>query len=325
MSTISRYIDNQRAYFAKKKARPLIGFTNSQGKPASWNDIAVKFTYTNNRFINIYFCNLNYKQPKMGTPFTEDDRLAPETHDMLFSYALDTIKENTSISNKSNKISTARRFLCLLEESITSATLEKIQHSIDSMRQVNTLSSFFDWLHRNKMLPKSCQPNINIKTNSIRTKTGDDALEWEQSKLPSKNALLAIGAIFYDVIPPYQGGDKDKIKAWRPLLSSTQVQLDSFICTMIALGMASPNRIGAEQVLLTLQRVQRHTQVVNGQQKTVHYLNWRGSKGYKDYQNHINAEMVDSLDRALHYTTLATEPARALARFYRKPNSPKFR
>ena len=56
--------------------------------------------------------------------------------------------------------------------------------------------------------------------------------------------------------------------------------------------------------------------------KTVHYLNWRGSKGYKDYQNHINAEVVESLERALHYTILATEPARALARFYRQPNRP---
>lgn len=91
---------------------------------------------------------------------------------------------------------------------------------------------------------------------------------------------------------------------------------------MAALGMASPNRIGAEQVLLTTQRIQRHSQVVDGQEKTVHYLNWRGSKGFKDNQNHINAEMVESLDRALHFTILATEPARALARFYRQPNRP---
>jgi hypothetical protein len=75
-------------------------------------------------------------------------------------------------------------------------------------------------------------------------------------------------------------------------------------------------------VLLTVQRIKAHTQVVDEQKKTVHYHNWRGSKGYKDNQNHINAEMVDSVDRALHYTILVTEPARALARFYRKPNRP---
>ncbi|WP_350640010.1 hypothetical protein, partial [Psychrobacter sp. CAL606-MNA-CIBAN-0158] len=76
-------------------------------------------------------------------------------------------------------------------------------------------------------------------------------LEEERSKLPSEKALLALGAIFYDVIPPYQGGEKDSIEAWQPFLSSKQEQRDSFSCTMAALGMASPNRVGAEQVLLT--------------------------------------------------------------------------
>ncbi|WP_197468989.1 hypothetical protein, partial [Oleiphilus sp. HI0125] len=115
---------------------------------------------------------------------------------------------------------------------------------------------------------------------------------------------------------------KNNVDAWQPLIAATKEQRDSFSCTMAALGMASPNRIGAEQVLLETQRIQRHMQVVDGKEKTVHYLNWRGSKGYKDNQNHINAEMVESVDRALHYTLLVTEPARALARFYRQPNRP---
>lgn len=320
MKTINRYIDNQRAYIAQKKAQPLIGFTNAQGKPASWSDIVIRFTDSDSRTMNIYFCNQNGKVPRIGTRFTDDDRLAPETHDILFSYVLDVIKQNVSIKNKKDKITAARGFLCSLDENIATATLEKIQSIIESMTYTVMLLPFITWLNHHKMIPKSCQPKISKKSNGTRNKSGDDALEAEQSKLPSENALLALGAIFYDVIPPYQDYDKDNIEVWHPLLSSTKIQQDSFVCTMAALGMASPNRIGSEQVLLTSQRVHRHTQIVDGQQKTVHYLNWRGSKGYKDYQNHINAEMVDSLDRALHYTILATEPARALARFYRQPN-----
>ncbi|QUX95126.1 hypothetical protein C0J08_06700 [Marinomonas sp. CT5] len=322
MKTINRYIDNQRAYIAQKKAQPLIGFTNAQGQPASWSDIVIRFTDRDSRTMNIYFCNKNRKVPRIGTRFTDDDRLVPEIHDMLFSYMLDVIKQNVSTKNKKDKIAVARYFLCSLEENIATSTLEKIQRIIDSMTYKMMLPSFINWLHHNKMLPKSCQPYINLKTKSFRGKSGDDALVAEQNKLPSENALLALGAIFYDVIPSSEGSEKDSIEAWQPLLSSKKTQQDSFVCTMAALGMASPNRIGAEQVLLTSQRVKRHTQIVDGQQKTVHYLNWRGSKGYKDYQNHINAEMVDSLDRALHYTILATEPARALARFYRQPNRP---
>lgn len=322
MNMINRYIDNQRAYVEKKKAQPLIGFTNALGEIASWRDIAVTFTDSDKKTLNILFCNLYQKKPKIGSTFTEDDRLEPETHDLLFSYALDIINENTSMNNKRVKIQQSRYFLCLLEENVATAPLEKIQRVIDSMTNSNQLTSFICWLHQHKMLPKSCTPDIRIKTNSIRAKSGDDALEAEQDKLPLENALLALGAIFYDVIPPYQDGDKNNIGAWLHLTTSTQEQRDSFICTMAALGMASPNRMAAEQVILTVQRLQHHTQIVDSKEKTVHYLNWPGSKGYKYYQNHINAEMVESLDRALHYTILATEPARALARFYRQPNRP---
>ncbi|MEZ9370460.1 hypothetical protein AB4140_16785 [Shewanella sp. 10N.286.51.B2] len=322
MSQINRYIDNQRAYVAKKKAQPLIGFTNAQGEQASWEDIAVTFTDSDNRTQNIYFCNLNRKKPQIGTRFTDEDRLAPEVHELLFTYALDILKENISIKYKVGKLTAARIFLCHLNENVATATLERIQSAINLMTYSTNLTSFINWLHQHKMLAKSCQPYINTTVESVRSKSGDDALQAEQNKLPSENALLALGAIFYDVIPAYQGDDKENIKAWQSLLLSKQEQRDSFSCTMAALGMASPNRVGAEQVLLTVQRIKAHTQVVDGQEKTVHYLNWRGSKGYKDNQNHINAEMVDSVDRALHYTILATEPARALARFYQKPNRP---
>ncbi|MDO6620162.1 hypothetical protein [Shewanella sp. 6_MG-2023] len=322
MSQINRYIDNQRAYVAKKKAQPLIGFTNAQGEQASWEDIAVTFTNSDNRTQNILFCNLNRKKTQIGTRFTDEDRLAPEVHELLFTYALDILKENISIKYKVGKLTAARIFLCHLNENVATATLERIQSAINLMTYSTNLTSFINWLHQHKMLAKSCQPYINTTVESVRTKSGDDALQAEQNKLPSENALLALGAIFYDVIPAYQDGDKEDVDAWQHLLLPKQEQRDSFSCTMAALGMASPNRVGAEQVLLTVQRIKAHTQVVDGQEKTVHYLNWRGSKGYKDNQNHINAEMVDSVDRALHYTTLATETARALARFYRKPSRP---
>lgn len=322
MSIINRYIDNQRAYVTKKQVQPLIGFTNTQGEPASWSDIAVNFTDGHKKNINFLFCNLKKNKPSIGTRFTDDDRLKPNIHKLLFAYMLDILKEKTSLGDKRNKITAARYFLCSLDENVATATFDKIQHAIDSMKYIDPLPAFINWLHQHQMLSDSCQPDIFTSSPTLRSKSGDDALDAEQNKLPSETALLALGAIFYDVIPPYQDDNKENIDAWQPFLSSTQVQKDSFTCTMVALGMASPNRIGAEQVLLTPQRIKSHAQVVERQEKTVHYLNWPGSKGWEDNQNHINAEMVDSLDRTLHYTILATEPTRALARFCRKPNRP---
>ena len=212
--------------------------------------LGVTFTDSDNKTMNILFCNLNRANPKIGSRFAEDDRLAPETHDMLLSYALDIINENTAIKNKRSKISKARYFLCLLEENVATASLEKIQSVIDSMTYNRILTSFICWLHQHKMLPQSCQPYINTTAESASTKCGDDALQAEQDKLPSEKALLALGAIFYDVIPPYQDGDKNNIGARKFLTAPTQEHRDSFTCTMAALGMASPNRVAAEQVIL---------------------------------------------------------------------------
>lgn len=322
METINRFVDNQRRYISKMKAQPLLGFTNAKGEPASWNDIAVKFTDSDNRSINIFFCNLNRKLPRMGARYTKEDRLDRQSHELLFAFMIDMIRENNSLDYKQGKVSIARRFLCHLDKNIALASIEAIQEAIDAVEANPHLRYFFAWLAKHKMLPANNRPHINSTKATVVNKSGDDALERELTKLPNEKALLALGAIFYDVIPPYARNDKENIENWTPLIAPTQVQRDSLTCTMAALGMASPNRISAEQVLLTVQRIQRHTQIVDGQKKTVHYLNWRGSKGFKDYQNHINAEMADSLDRALHFTIIATEPARALARFYRNPKRP---
>lgn len=189
------------------------------------------------------------------------------------------------------------------------------------MKNIQLLSAFFEWLKAHKMLPASVSPNLTREINTTRAKSGDDAIKAENSKLPDEKALLALGAIFYDTIPAYQNNnDKKNIDSWAALIHSTKSQLDSYVCTMSALAMSSPNRVAAEQVLLTKQRLQTHSEIVSGKETIVHYLNWRGSKGFKDNQNHINAEMAESLDRALHYTALVTEPARVLARFYQNPH-----
>ncbi|MGI9920190.1 hypothetical protein [Vibrio owensii] len=321
MSTINRYIINQQAYIAEKKKQPLFGFTTPSGKQATWEDIAVTFTNDKGISINILFNNMNQPNANIDSTFSEKDKLDTDTHHLLFSFALDVLKENTSIYNKKGKITTARKALIALGKNIAYASVDEIQNTIDEMRHIQPLSAFFKWLKAYKMLPANISPNLMRDSKSIRTKCGDDAIEAEISKLPDERVLLALGAIFFSTIPPYKDiNSKENIDSWVGLTHSTKSQRDSFVCTMSTLAMSSPNRAAAEQVLLTKQRLKTHTESVNGKETMVHYLNWRGSKGYEDNQNHINAEMADSLDRALHYTAIVTEPARVLARFYQNPH-----
>ncbi|WP_305816897.1 hypothetical protein [Photobacterium leiognathi] len=321
MNTLNRYITNQHAYIAEKKKQPLLGFTAPSGQQATWEDIAVTFTSNKGTSVNLLFNNDNQPRANINSTFSDKDRLDEHTHYLLFAFALDVLKENIYPRHKRSKVTTAKKFLIALNENIASSSLDEIQNTIDEMNNIQSLSAFFEWLNAHKMLPASMAPNLTKAVNSIRKKSGDDAIEAENSKLPDEKALLALGAIFYDVIPPYQDiKNKDYTNSWAALIHPTTSQLDSYVCTMSALAMSSPNRTAAEQVLLTKQRVKAHNEVVNNNINTVYYLNWRGSKGYKDYQNHINAEMAESLDRALHYTALVTEPARVLASFYQNPN-----
>tara|TARA_Y100000588_G_scaffold395303_1_gene522791 strand:- start:11356 stop:13698 length:2343 start_codon:yes stop_codon:yes gene_type:complete len=321
MSTVNRYIANQQAYIAEKKKQPLFGFSTPSGKKATWDDIAVTFTNDNGTSINFIFNNDNQLSASIRSTFCDKDRLDVDQHDILLAFTLCVLNENTSNNNKRNKVNVAKKFLIDLGENVAAAGESRVQCTIDKMRSILYLPAFFEWLKLHKMIPASLAPNFKRELNSIRTKSGDDAIEVENSNLPEAKALLALGAIFYDVIPPYQDiKSKENIESWATHTHSTASQLDSYICTMSALAMSSPNRAAAEQVLLSKQRVQTHLEIVKGKEHKVHYLNWRGSKGFKDYQNHINAEMAESLDRALHYTSLVTEPARVLTRFYQNPN-----
>lgn len=321
MNTFNRYITNQRAYVSEKQKQPLTGFTNQKKEQATWEDIAVSFQNLQGIYINFLFNNQSQPYASIRSTFTQEDKLDKETHNLLFAYTLDVLKEKILNNSKKGKVTAAKQFLSALDDNIASCGLEKIQSVIESIKYPSMLTSFFNWLHQHKMIPASCRPSILTTHNSYRTQRGDDALESEESKIPEEKVLLALGAIFNDVIPPYTNEyDKSDVSTWQALTHATQNHRDSFTCTMVALAMASPNRVAAEQVLLTKQRLQSHIEKVDGKDEKIYYMNWRGSKGFKDYQNHINAEMAESIDRALLYTAITTEPARALARFYKNPS-----
>ncbi|MGF1746984.1 hypothetical protein [Vibrio minamisatsumaniensis] len=306
MNTLNRYIKNQRAYVREKKKQPLTGFSNSKGDQATWDDIAVTFTYSWGTKINFLFNNLNQPNASIKSTFTQADRLDIEAHHLIFAYTLDVLSENISDNNKRGKVTASRQFISALSDNVASTSLDEIQRVIYNIKNPSPLYSFFNWLRKYKMLPVSCTPVIPTVVKSTRTMNCDDALNAEKSKIPDEKALIALGAIFNDVIPQYTNEDRQTF---------TNLALhhrDSFTCTMAALAMASPNRVTAEQTLLTKQRIKYRIEKVDKKNETVHYLNWCGSKGFKDYQNHINTEMATSLDRALHYTAIVTEPARVI-------------
>lgn len=322
MAVTNHYIVNQLNYIKVKMQQPLIGFSTSKGEQASWDDIAIKFSNAEGVAQNFLFHNTKQKHAKFTSAFTNNDRLPQDSHHLLFAYLLDVLKEDITISAKHGKQAVARQFLGLINQNIALASEEEMQRVIDKIPHPLYLTQFFEWLYKHKLIPQTNMPNTKLINTSFRGKSGDDALSAEKSKLPSEKSLLVIGAIFYDVIPSYKGENRNDISDWHQLTHSTLGQRDAFTCTMAALAMASPNRVAAEQPLLSKQRIQTRSEVIEGKESVVHFLNYRGSKGFADNQKHINKEMAESLDRALHFIGILTEPARVLARFYQNPKRP---
>jgi hypothetical protein len=321
MTVLNQYIVNQQTYIKKMMEQPLINFTTPKGEQATWDSITVKFTKVGGITKNFLFNNNNHPHAKFTTPLNDNDYLSKDLHHLVFAYLLELLKENTSLIQVNNKQAIARKFLGLINKNIALMTIAEVQETVDTINNNFNLSYFFDWLHKCKMVSSLCIPYLITKYRDIRQLSGDDALSAEKEKIPEDKAMIALGAIFFDTIPAYKD-DKTFITEKSNLTDSTLNRLDAFTCTMSVLAMSAPNRVAAEQTILSRQRLQSHTETVNGIRETVHYLIWPGSKGYENNQKHINCEMAESVDRALHYTGLITEPARVLARFYKNPKLP---
>ncbi|HBC3845431.1 TPA: hypothetical protein KD839_004054 [Vibrio parahaemolyticus] len=308
MNKLNRYLQNQKEHIAKLMNQPLIGFTNQQGEQASWNDGAVCFTSTEGKKVYFYLTNATVKQNDFRTPLTNDQILSDELRHLLIVYAIDLCASKVSISTKRQKHFYARQVINNLGENPATLASSDLSSLFDEPHA--HVIEFFQWLQKNSFISATLKLPKRTK-QSFRS--GDALIEHKKNSLPEEKVLLALGAIFHDVISP----DESK---WN--VHPTAPQRDAFVCGMSALGMASPNRIAAEQTVLVKQKLKSHTQIVNGKKELVHYLDWSGSKGYKNYQNHLLSVMSDKLNSTLKYMNKVCEPGRILAKFYENPNMP---
>jgi len=314
MTDINRYIANQNNHIAVLMQLPLVGFTNQNGEMATWGDAAWHFTWPDGKSINFFFIHNTIQRPNFDTIFSADQILRDEQRHLLMAYAIDVCAGKTSVLNLSQKHAAARKLVAQLSDNLALVTDSQLN---DANEKVTTykvaqevLSAFFKWLHSHNFIPPTIKPTKRLKQKQY---VGDDIIEHKRNKIPETKVLLALGAIFHDVIPP----EREKWNT-HPLT----YQRDAFICAMIALAMSSPNRIDAEQTVLTRQKLKTTKQNVKGKSEEIHYLDWHGSKGFKDYHNHILAIMAEPVTRCLEYMDIVCEPARVLARFYENPLLP---
>ncbi|ACA88269.1 hypothetical protein [Shewanella woodyi] len=225
---------------------------------------------------------------------------------------------NALLTNTNVKIETTTRLV-----RYALVFLDLIDKSPHNLRQIdydNTYKAFNEKLHiACNYFIKWCSSNgycERIRTKPPKIKTATNGLQKRKDKLPQEASIIALGEIFQQVIPEDES-------LWDT--SPKANHADAFSLSIIVLSLASPNRSMAEIRTLHKQELIEYKDWNNldrlGKPQIRYSLMWKGSKGYKEYENHILSTMSDVVKRALRYMERVTAPYRILMQFWFKQNS----
>ncbi len=223
---------------------------------------------------------------------------------LLKVWAIQVVNKPLSASEKRRQIAEARKVLSCIKGDLYLQTEESI--SLIYEGRIMYATPFMRFCIENGLMPR-----VNwLPTLDSRDRTGHSEFDKKQSKLPDIQAVIAIAQIFTRIFEP--------VNICGSVMPGGKVDmLDAIVATSAALSLASFNRMAAEIPVLSKQRLHSHSE--NGGEP-VYYLDWKGSKGYKDNKNHILAALAGKIGKALNFFHDACEPARALCRFYENPN-----
>ncbi|NUW69236.1 hypothetical protein [Vibrio coralliilyticus] len=322
---INKYQVALDAYIAEQRTQPLVRITNHNDEQASWSDWVWVVRFPNNTNKSFYFWDPNLvRRPRLrpNQPYSGTQLLPEKTRSVMMAYLLHLLsdKGNYLPSTLTALQLASRFFLTYLNGELINLNQEQINNFFHLNRRkhhIVKLGRFISWCQDQHFIRSTLRtPSINSKYRGKNISV-EETGEWTNEKMPDERALRALGAIFNEVIP-----ETDALHA----IDLYGEQRSAFVASMCAMAMSSPNRLAAEQLTLTNQQLKSRTaiRIKSGKQvsQKIYWLDWCGSKGYKDNDNHILASMADPVNRALEYLNAICEPARVLCRFYEAPNLP---
>ncbi|WP_146492960.1 hypothetical protein [Vibrio cyclitrophicus] len=311
MEGIKTYQQKLNQLIAETKVKRDIGHLKDEiGAVASWDSKVWVFT-KGGQTVNFYFITNTHPGVLTSAYIQAQPTFAKPICDLLMLYILDVFTKKIAIKTMYGRYLSARNLIApmgMLSDLTpdVSLTYSKSLTSPD----LGQLTPFIDWIN-NKLFGHAY---LKIAKRPSPTQTGAEVLANRYDNLPDIKAVMALGAITHDTIT---GIEQAK---WHTTMQD--YQRDAYVCVMGTLAMAAPNRVAAEQTVLSAQILQRDRLNREGQKRTIHWLDWIGSKGYANNQKHVLKPMAECVEICLDYVLKATEPMRKLARFYVDPSLP---
>jgi hypothetical protein len=304
----NRYEQAADQLIANKQEKSLHNITNRDGQPASWDDNYWLMFDNDGRKQSVSFNNIVTMPTIIRGDVPDYAKFDDKIRHVLMCFALDKKDDYGVINSVDNNVRSARHLVA--RANVFSFTQKKLNQVYKENKKswLHFVSVFIKWCQQQGIIPLSIKPPILLSS-----KNTDALLENREKRMPDERALWAIGAIRNEIIPKKHDIPPSNYNC------SLRDEL-TISCVTIALG--SPQRIAAEQFTLSKQTLKSRTVNFKGKPNVIHWLDWTGSKGYKDNRKHFFDAMAEPISQVLDYWCHAGEPARILCRFYENPNQP---
>ncbi|QJC81303.1 hypothetical protein [Pseudomonas umsongensis] len=301
---INKYVDRLESLIYLYRESDFLQFEGPSGKKADFDDLIWyhidPITGRNNR----YLCGIHGKKGRGNAGNLPGDALSYPYSYLIKVWVIETTNTNLSANEKKARTSAARKMLSYMDGDLYVQSESTVRSLNFGERTIARLRPFFDFCANNGLMRK-----IDLQAVDNRDRSGHASFDKKLEKLPDISAVLALGNIFSTVFEHVD--DKGAV------VPGKEVKIhDAMILTFTLLSLASPNRTSAEIPVLPKQMLQSHSE---REGELVYYLDWIGSKGYKNNQNHVLSALAEPINKAVNFFFNACEPARILCRFYEKP------
>lgn len=301
---LNKYLTRLEKLTADYRKAPLEQFEGPNGKKAEFDDLLWYYVDPNTGRRTRYLAGLHGCKGK-GNAGNRPEKVLPSPYDHLIKvWIIETTNTNISAGEKQARTSTARKLLSFMNGDLYVQTESSILDLNLGLRFADRLRPFLVFCSGKGLMRK-----LELNNTDDRDRTGHASFDNTLEKLPDTQTLLALGIIFTDI---FEHVDVNGTLSYGERINFH----DALVVTFALLSLASPNRSAAEIPVLPKQRLHSHSE---GDGEPVYYLDWIGSKGYKNNKNHLLAALAEPITKAINFFYKACEPARILCRFYENP------
>lgn len=297
---LNKYLDRLEKLFNQYRIQELSQFRGPTGEAAQWDDLIWYHIDPNTNRRTRFLCGEHGIKGRGSSGNSSENRLRYPYCHLVKIWIIEVSNLPISAGERQAQASSVRKLLSTMTGDLNEQTSERIALLIQG-RGINRITPFLAFCTENGLMR-----SIRLSTLDNRDRTGHAQFDLDREKLPSTEAILALGSIHTTIFQPVRPNGS--------VVGKTEVKLKNAVVTTYGLlGLASPNRLSAEVPILPKQRLKTYCE---GDGKPVHYLDWIGSKSFKNNKNHVLAAVADKVDQAINFFFDAGEPARILCRFY---------